>query len=76
MASANTARPAAAVTANGPRETDRRGGTISPVDKPQLSNGQLFVGYFGHFHSESILTAWSPAMLAVMRVHRVEGGAQ
>jgi hypothetical protein len=41
MASPNAERPAAAVSANGPQEADRRGGTISNTDRPPPCPGQL-----------------------------------
>jgi hypothetical protein len=40
MVRPNTAKPAAAVTANGPRERDRLGGAISSKNKPSSSFSQ------------------------------------
>jgi hypothetical protein len=49
----------------------------SVAQAPDQHQHKPLVDKFGNRHRESVLTSWSPAMLKIMRVRRIdeEGGA-
>jgi hypothetical protein len=71
MSPPHVTRPAAALTACGPRRSDRAGQPISPSDRPQERLSQLCDKY-GHLHSEAIFHNWSPAAIKALGIRRID----
>jgi hypothetical protein len=74
MAPGHSKRPAAALSANGPRKTGRLADATSPtgiIEELKLKRGRL-VDKHGHLHSEHIFQHWSPAAIRALGIRRVE----
>jgi hypothetical protein len=78
MAVSHKAKPAAAVTANGPCKSDRLAGSITPrniIADLKAQRGRLFDRY-GCEREERVLKNWSPEACIVMGLHRVDDGGE
>ena len=74
MAPGHSRRPAAALSANGPRKTGRLAGAILPtgiIEELKFKRGGL-VDKHGHLHSEHIFQHWSPAAIRALGSRRVD----
>ena len=77
MARQNKAKPASALAENGRRKTDQVGRQIDPENSTDADPPQPLIDRHGHRHTEAVLRHWSPAILKVLGIRRVEpeGGA-
>ena len=72
MRSRHSAKPAAAVAANG-LQGDRLAGAISDIDNLRHGRGQL-VDRHGHVHTETIFLNWSAGAIRALGIRRVDDG--
>ena len=70
-------KPAPALAGNGPRKIDQVGHQINLTRNSEADTAQPFQDRYGHPHTEAVLRHWSPAILKVLGIRRVEpeGGA-